>query len=681
MAEEAQANAWSRHLDAEQVRVAAQRHPLIVVEAAPGCGKTEALIARYLTLVQSGTAPEDILVCTFTRRAAAGFRERLEQACGQEKGAQWERLAAMMASDREAPQERPADAPARLWIGTLHETCGRIVRCTPELLGYPSRVRTMEPDEAKGRVRKALREERVGKPGDDTEAEARHCYERMGERKRAGQCDAGEQVAQWLGRPGALAVRKPWSVHWEHRKAVERTLDGNRAAGLLDYDDLLLEAWRLLSWRTPARKAWRSRFRHVMVDEAQDCEAIQVAIVGALGADAEVVVAGDPDQAIYEWRGAIGNLREGIEGITHGKGEAQRIALRRDHRLGREVQGAASGLRQHLEQPGPEPEGASRKTGRPPAYVEYETREAMLAHVPGRIRKAVEEATPAGEPPDWRRAMVLGRTNAACAAAAQALAEHDVPVWLDAGVATSGPGPCLAAWLTAAVHPSDATLEAALGRCRQPLPARALDAARTLTEDTWQRVLDPAVRRKLGERGQDYARRWGRVWRQAQDDDEEAAWGLVEAVVTEWELDAWARESRAEDDAIYQRYVELARTVARRGAAEDVARSLGEGHRDRLDREAREAAPRVVVRTIHSAKGEEADVIVALEWVEGQFPAPFSDDVDAERRVALVAVSRAKERFEAVGYRKDERNGAATRPSTFVHEARLEIRRGGDDGG
>jgi len=233
-------------LDAEQRAAAEAAGPLLVV-AGPGTGKTRTLTSRIAYQIgELGVPAEQHLALTFTRRAAGELTER---------------LAALL--------------PAPPLVTTFHGLGLRIVREQAAPLGLGADVRVV--DEAE---RLALAREAMG-----ADAPAR-------------------EVRRLLDHVSTLA-RDPAGHDPELAGPLARYRAGKRARGLVDLDDLLAGPVALLTEDPDLAEAYRRRWRHVSVDEYQDVDPAQYALLRLLvPPDGDLCVIGDPDQAIYSFRGA-----------------------------------------------------------------------------------------------------------------------------------------------------------------------------------------------------------------------------------------------------------------------------------------------------------------------------------------------------------------------------------------
>ncbi len=242
--------------------VATTQGPLLVLAGA-GTGKTRVITTRIAHLMDLGADPSSILAVTFTNKAAAEMRERVTQLAG--------------ARARE------------ITVGTFHAFCVRILREHGAALSLPRRFTICDASDQLSAVKSVMRELRVH----ETTMHPSAVLARISLAKN--RMETPETfLANGNGGRDQL-VGSVWQRYQEH-------LARNRA---LDFDDLLLEAVRLLSRHKKVRDHYRRRYRYVLVDEYQDTNHPQYEIVRQIGGGhRNVCVVGDDDQSIYGWRGA-----------------------------------------------------------------------------------------------------------------------------------------------------------------------------------------------------------------------------------------------------------------------------------------------------------------------------------------------------------------------------------------
>jgi superfamily I DNA/RNA helicase len=236
--------------------------PLLVLAGA-GSGKTRVLTYRVAHLLQRGWPARTICALSFTNRAAEEMKERLEKIVGK----------------REANE---------LTTSTFHSLGLGILKSQQAQLGFPRGFTIYDGADQLGVVREVLRGIRV----DDRKYDPKAVLHRISRAKNAS--IGPEQYAQTLRSPD----------EYDELTAIvyPRYQEALRGFAAVDFDDLIGETVRLLQ---DPESPWRSRYRHILVDEYQDTNKVQMAMVRGLASGHEnVTVVGDDDQSIYAWRGA-----------------------------------------------------------------------------------------------------------------------------------------------------------------------------------------------------------------------------------------------------------------------------------------------------------------------------------------------------------------------------------------
>jgi DNA helicase-2/ATP-dependent DNA helicase PcrA len=239
------------------------RGPLLVLAGA-GTGKTRVVTFRIANLIRHRTAPDRILAVTFTKKAAAEMKERAAKLLGKKRD--------------EVPE-----------ISTFHSLCVRILRRHIRRLGYPESFAIYDRGDQESLARNALREMRVAS-----------------EVMRPG--DLLGFISRWKCasiRPNAAVAEARTDKEHLAASAYRRYQNALKAAGSVDFDDLLLLTEDLFTQFGEVRRDEANRFDHLLIDEYQDTNASQYAIVKSLAAGhRNLCVVGDDDQSIYGWRGA-----------------------------------------------------------------------------------------------------------------------------------------------------------------------------------------------------------------------------------------------------------------------------------------------------------------------------------------------------------------------------------------
>ena len=264
------------HLDlsdlnpAQRDAVLTDSGPLLVLAGA-GSGKTRVLTYRIAHLVGDlGVSPTEILAITFTNKAAAEMRERLSTLVG--SGARG------------------------MWVMTFHAACVRMLRANAERVGYTRNFSIYDDDDRKRMIGTVLVELDVDPK--------RFAPQMVGSRISSAKNE--------LVGPAAYAEKAFTPPEKVTARAYELYEQRMRQANAMDFDDLLVNAHRLLAENPDVLGVYQDRFLHILVDEYQDTNHAQYEMVNLLAARSRnLMVVGDDDQSVYSWRGAdIRNIME-----------------------------------------------------------------------------------------------------------------------------------------------------------------------------------------------------------------------------------------------------------------------------------------------------------------------------------------------------------------------------------
>jgi DNA helicase II / ATP-dependent DNA helicase PcrA len=241
----------------------------VMIIAGAGSGKTRVLTYRIAHIIKQGTDPFNILSLTFTNKAAREMKNRIESVVG--------------------PEAR------NLWMGTFHSVFAKILRIEAHHIGYPKDFTIYDTDDAKSLIKNILKEfqldEKLYKPG--------LVYNRISNAKNnlinskdyksipeLIEADASQ------GRPQIGQIFEAYQLRCFK-------------AGAMDFDDLLLNTFRLFKGHPDVLFKYQHKFKYIMVDEYQDTNLCQYMIVKKLAASHEnLCVVGDDSQSIYSFRGA-----------------------------------------------------------------------------------------------------------------------------------------------------------------------------------------------------------------------------------------------------------------------------------------------------------------------------------------------------------------------------------------
>lgn len=251
-------------LNENQKEAAATIDSHVRIIAGAGSGKTRVLMARIVYLVKEcGVFPNRILAITFTNKATNEMKDRLKAQLG--------------------------DLANTVRVSTIHSLCVRILREDADAIGYPKSFTILDSDDQKQILRPLYKKYAI----DVKSISYVHTLSSISNYK-TGHIDPEQaiQMAMSDHQRQVAVLYKEYQSRLKEMKAM-------------DFDDLLLEAHRLLKSSESVRMKWQRRLDYIHVDEFQDVDPIQYEIICMLvGKDSYLCVVGDPDQTIYTWRGA-----------------------------------------------------------------------------------------------------------------------------------------------------------------------------------------------------------------------------------------------------------------------------------------------------------------------------------------------------------------------------------------
>ncbi len=637
--------------------------PLRVVAGA-GTGKTAVIAARFVRLVEAGIAPAAILVMTFTERAAAEMRDRIMSA----------------PSVDEAP-----------WVGTFHSVAMRWLRDEGSRLGLNPTFRVLAGTERWISMRELMWE--LGDPaliGVERPDDLVSPLLKLLERTKQELVPLG-RLSAWLSRVEDPERRSLLGAATRLFRAYGARC---RRDGVLDFDDILVHAVRLLENHAEVRERLAGRFRWVLVDEYQDTNLAQERVVELIaGGSGNVCVVGDDDQSIYRFRGAS---RASMDRFLARFPAAVTVTLGLNRRSTRSIVQAACRL---IEQ---NPERLTKSLGPGPDQGSGEPvqvwRCAGAAQEASAIAAEAVAAHAIGTP--WPAIAVLARTHAVARPVAEALAASRVPFqhWAGRGLFRRPEVRDVIAYLRLLHDPNDLVALARL-LARPPLSVDVASAFARLHEGEAPRPpLDVLARCQP-------TTSWAELMLEllplkATSGVDELLFELLSRsrhldgllAVTEDELEAqriagnvsrfgdfvadYCERRRDHSLSLFVEYLDL---VLSSGLDEEVA-----------DAECTEDA--VQLMTIHQAKGLEFDLVFVPALVEGRLPQPRrrdglwavadldlpqqllepgirgrEDQLAEERRLLYVAMTRARHRL-VLSWAERYEGERAWRPSRFLAE-------------
>ena len=592
-----------QNLNPEQrTAVLHERGPLLVLAGA-GSGKTRVITHRLARLVETGVDPRTIVAVTFTNKAAEEMRERARKLLG--------------------------GRPLVSFVGTFHSFALRFLRRNAAAAGLPPRFSIADSADQLALVKEAMGElglsEQVFTPG-AVRARISHAKNAL----LTAQAFADSQTDYAGERIGKVFL------------LYERKL---ASAGALDFDDLIVRAVQLLKGRPEVLAAERSRVRHLLIDEYQDTNTVQDALVKLLGEGADSLCAvGDEDQAIYRWRGAevehILRFDEDFPG-------ARIVPLERNYRSTSGILDAASGLVANNRRRRKKRLVADRGAGarvRLWRFDEDRSEAEAVARALGERREPGEVA-------------VLYRTNAQSRSFEEELVRRRIPYVVVGGMKFYERAEVkdALAYLRLAARPHD---DLAFRRVVN-VPARGIGqatldhlakAARDRGVSWWEASAEPPP--ELTERARTALGRFralvSDLAARAETDSPSA---LLEHLLEATGYSAIYQGSEEREDVArrenLEELVSSAREFERRSDEDATLADYLDSVSLATDADAAAGGKGVTLSTLHAAKGLEFPAVFLVGLEEGYVPHGQSgedeDELEEERRLLYVGMTRAKD--------------------------------------
>jgi DNA helicase II / ATP-dependent DNA helicase PcrA len=586
--------------------------PLLVIAGA-GSGKTKTLAARAAALVLAGADPQRLLLLTFSRRAAHEMQRRVGRALHQALG--WR------ATQR---------APELAWAGTFHGIGARLLRDYAGHIGLAPAFTIVDRSDAEDLMNLARQELGLAKT-----------HKRFPQKAT---CMAiySRAVNARIPLRQVLLESYPWCGDWpaELEALFSAYVGAKQAQQVLDYDDLLLYWWQLMQHPELARHAG-ARFDHVLVDEYQDTNRLQAAILLALKPDGRgLTVVGDDAQAIYAFRAA--DVRNILEFPNAFDPPAHVVTLERNYRSTQTILNASNAVIAQAAERFTKALWTDLQCGELPGLVSVADEAQQATWVADRVLHYRECALP------LKSQAVLFRTSHHSATLELELTRRNIPFVKFGGLK-----------FLEATHVKDVLSVlrwAENPRCRiagfrvaQLLPGIGPAAARRLLDELDQTDHPGAALASFAPPAAASTAWRGLLDLLAQLRAPGAAWPDDLGAVHHWYR---PHLERLHDDAALRwRDLEQLGRIARGHASRE--RFLTELTLDPPEASSDEAgAPHLdedylILSTIHSAKGQEWKSVFVLNVVDGCMPSDLAtgsqSEIEEERRLLYVAMTRAKQ--------------------------------------
>jgi DNA helicase-2/ATP-dependent DNA helicase PcrA len=618
--------------------------PLLVL-AGPGSGKTRVVTHRIAHLISVGVPAHQIVALSFTNKAADEMRRRVTDLVG----------------------------PQPVEMGTFHRFAARLLRRHAGFVGLTSDYSILDPDDATSLLKRAAK--RLGLALTHTPI-----GRIAGVISRAkNDLVTPETFDPRWGRPVDEIAKKLWPVYQEMLR------DSNS----VDFDDLLVHVAKLLVDNPDLRRLLDARHRWILVDEYQDTNAVQYCILRGLSLDhPNLAVTGDPDQAIYGWRGA--SIRNILE-FERDYPTAAVVKLEHNYRSTANILGTADRLIAHNSKRKPKQLITDADAGSPVRIVLDSTSHDEADRIADEIVQTID--TGSRQPRDFA---ILFRTNALSRSLEVALRSRGVPYQLVRGLEFFKRREIrdIVAWLRLLKNPRDD--EALLRVVNVPprgigkqsldhLGAWGEERRMSLLEAATQAPMISGVSKRAGKALAAFAALHGDLETIAAECGDRVA-PLIEAVLDRTGYrrmlqDEGADEEEHGEDRLAN--VEELVTAARqlddsfvRGSPDDDA--LGtflETTALVADTDVWDAnGQRVALMTLHAAKGLEFPVVYLVAMEDGILPHERSldnpDQLEEERRLVFVGITRGQEEVHASSARIRDYRGSRriNAPSLFLTE-------------
>jgi DNA helicase-2/ATP-dependent DNA helicase PcrA len=594
---------------AQREAVLATEGPVLVVAGA-GSGKTRVLTHRIAHLVSAcGVKPNEILAITFTNKAANEMKSRLEALLG--------------------PVVRT------MWVMTFHAACGRILRREAQRLGYKSSF-TIYDQADQIRV-------------------VKDCLEQLDkDPKRFAPAGIHAQISNAKNRlVWPQEYRERVSSFYDQAVADVYELYQSRlyGANAMDFDDLLMLTVEVLERFPEARERWSKAFRYVLVDEYQDTNHAQYRLLQLLaGEERNVCAVGDPDQAIYAFRGA--DIRNILEFERDFAG-VQVIALEQNYRSTNRILQAANAVIENNRERKPKHLWSELGEGEPVRVVEVEDEHAEARLVVSEIARLFDEGYTGYE------IAVFYRTNAQSRVIEDVLARQDVPYQVIGGPRFYERAEIkdAVAYLQVLANPDDAvSLARIANKPRRGIGDTSLTRLRTFADaqgiPLWE-ALDHAEQAGVGAAPARAVGGFRRLMESLMASSHDASVpelveavlersGMIEALEAERTIEARGRlENLRELVGVANEYAETNEDAALSGFLQGISLVSDQ---DTI----RDERGLVTLMTLHNAKGLEFRAVFIAGVEEGVFPHSRSIEeqgLEEERRLFYVGVTRAREQL------------------------------------
>ncbi|MDE9541574.1 DNA helicase II [Xenorhabdus bovienii] len=624
--------------DKQREAVAASRTNMLVLAGA-GSGKTRVLVHRIAWLLSvENASPFSIMAVTFTNKAAAEMRHRIENLIGTSQGG--------------------------MWIGTFHSLAHRLLRFHHLDANLPQDFQILDSEDQHRLIKRIIKAMNL----DDKQWPARQGMWYINGKKDEG---LRPQHIESYGNP----VEATWmKIYQAYQEACDR-------AGLVDFAELLLRAHELWLNKPQILQHYRERFTNLMVDEFQDTNSIQYAWIRLLAGDSgKVMIVGDDDQSIYGWRGA---QVENIQRFLRDFPAAETIRLEQNYRSTSNILKAANALIAHNSDRLGKSLWTEGGEGEPIAlYCAFNELDESR-YVVSRIKHWLDNGGALKE------CAILYRSNAQSRVLEEALLQVSMPYRIYGGqrfFERQEIKDALSYLRLVSNRYDDSAFERVVNTPTRGIGDRTLDVVRQVARDQqktlWESCLLLLQQKVLAGRAASALQRFIELIDALETETQEMPLHTqTDRIIRDSGLWAMYQQEKGEKAQARIENLEELVTATRQFSFKDededlmplqaflshAALEAGEGQADVYQ-------DAVQLMTLHSAKGLEFPQVFIVGMEEGMFPSQMSLDeggrLEEERRLAYVGVTRAMQKLTLTYAETRRLYGKAVyhRPSRFVGE-------------
>lgn len=651
-------------MDFNQAQMTALEHrdgPMMVL-AGPGSGKTTVITHRIKRLLEAGVDPSGILVITFTKAAATEMKERFLRLAREEdeKRKQAEQRAGGSRTGAEKPFFGTADpgprrreacgtsleaAGSRVSFGTFHSVFYHILKWAYR---FPA-GNVISGEEKRQYFKKFL---------DESEMEVE---------------DEAEFISSIINEISYVKGERLDLKYYYSQNCPEewfkKLYDGYdemlKTTGKIDFDDMLVMCHELFTERKDILAAWQKKFKYILVDEFQDINLLQYQVVRMLALpENNLFIVGDDDQSIYRFRGAKPEIMLGFEKDFPG---TKRVLLGTNYRSTKEIVETSLRLIEHNKVRFEKKLEPFRGSGRPVDFRVFDN----PGHEMDTVAQSIRAYHDAGY--QWSEIAVLFRTGANSGLMAERLMGYNIPFKLRDVIPN-----LYSHWIAKDLF---AYMEIAAGSRKRSDFYRIMNRPnRYFSRDAFDTPIVSFDRLKSFYQDRD--------WMEERICDLEADLRAMaplkpvaavnyirKAIGYDDYLRSYAEFRRMKPEELFETADKLAESAAEFATFvewKEHAARYEEELKKQNQEEREETKDRVTLSTMHSAKGLEYPVVFVVDANEGIVPhhkAGLPADIEEERRLFYVALTRAKDRLHVAAVK--ERYHRNTDVSRFVEEAGL----------